>query len=145
MMIELWEKHTILAEQSFKNKDFWRTILHYQQAFAISEELTKRNEASLVDQVTITVISCHNLAQFWRSQNDNNFELKYLEIAAEKILTLVPQCPKNDCESFVSNLGCCKNALLEFMKRHPNPEIAKHIQHIDTTVQCELIASFKLQ
>ncbi|MGF1807510.1 DUF2753 domain-containing protein, partial [Aliivibrio sifiae] len=43
------------------------------------------------------------------------------------------------------NLGCCKSALLDFMKRHPNPEIARHIQHIDTTVQCELIASFKLQ
>lgn len=144
-MIELWEKHTILAEQSFKNKDFWRTILHYQQAFAISEELTKRDEVSLIDQITISVMSCHNLAQFWRSQNDNRFELKYLEIASEKVLTLVPQCPRSDCESFVSNLGCCKNALLDFMKRHPNPAIAKHIQHIDTAVQCELIASFKLQ
>jgi len=144
-MIELWEKHTILAEQSFKNKDFWRTILHYQQAYAISEELTKRNKGSLIDQVTISVISCHNLAQFWRSQNDNRFELKYLQIASEKVLTLVPQCPRKDCESFISNLGCCKNALLDFMKRHPNPAIAKHIQHIDSAVQCELIASFKLQ
>ncbi len=144
-MIELWEKHTLLAEQAFKNEDSWRTILHYQQAFAISEELIKRNEASLNDQITISVISCHNLAQFWRSQNDSRFELKYLELASKKILTLVPQCPHSECESFVDNLGCCKNALLDFMKRHPNPSIARHIQHIDTTVQCELIASFKLQ
>ncbi|MGF1906045.1 DUF2753 domain-containing protein [Aliivibrio salmonicida] len=144
-MIELWEKHTILAEQSFKNEDFWRTILHYQQAYAISEELSKRSEGSLADKTTISIISCHNLAQFWRSQNDNQFELKYLQIASEKALALVPQCPRSDCESFISNLGCCKNALLEFIKRHPNPAIARHIQHIDHTVQCELIASFKLQ
>ncbi len=144
MNVRDWEQHTLKADVALQEKDFQRSIIHYQQALAISETLIDEQEVEVDDLLTINVISCHNLAKFWRENGDNDYELKYLQLASEKILSLVPQCPKTHCDSFVDSLGCCRKALIDFMKRHPNPKVAEQVQHIDTATNCEIIASFRL-
>ncbi|WP_070967213.1 DUF2753 domain-containing protein [Vibrio sonorensis] len=144
MGIAEWEKHTILADIALKEDDHLRSILHYQQALTLSERIGDSEEHTVDDRLMISVISCHNLASFWRSVGDTQYELKYLKLASERVLTLVPQCPNTTCEAFVDSMGCCKKALLEFMKRHPNPKIARMVQDIDTATNCNMIAKFKL-
>ena len=56
----------------------------------------------------------------------------------------MPQCPNRECEALISELGCCRGALLAFLKRHPNPEIARLIQLQDKVQGCELIGRFRL-
>ncbi|SDH65101.1 Protein of unknown function [Vibrio xiamenensis] len=144
MGIQNWEKHTLLADIARKENDHLRSILHYQQALAVSEELSESVDIDIEDRLMISVISCHNLANFWRGVGDSSYELKYLQLASEKVLTVVPQCPNNQCSAFIDSVGCCKKALIEFMKRHPNPTIARLVQDIDTATNCNLIAKFKL-
>lgn len=57
------------------------------------------------DRMMISVISCHNMAKFWRTIGDNQYELKYLQLASERVLTLIPQCHKPGCEAFVDSLA----------------------------------------
>ncbi|ERB64725.1 DUF2753 domain-containing protein [Vibrio coralliilyticus OCN008] len=144
MGITEWEKHTLLADLAMNDDDHLRSILHYQQALTLSERISDSNEIDVEDRLMISVISCHNMASFWRTVGDTKYELKYLQLASEKVLTLVPQCPNSDCDAFVDSMGCCKKALIEFMKRHPNPKIAKLVQDIDTATNCNLIAKFRL-
>ena len=144
MGIAEWEKHTLLADLAMNDDDHLRSILHYQQALTLRERIGDSNEIDVEDQLMISVISCHNMASFWRTVGDTKYELKYLQLASEKVLTLVPQCPNSDCDAFVDSMGCCKKALIEFMKRHPNPKIAKLVQDIDTATNCNLIAKFRL-
>ncbi|NRF17373.1 DUF2753 domain-containing protein [Vibrio coralliilyticus] len=144
MGITEWEKHTLLADLAMNDDDHLRSILHYQQALTLSERIGDSNEIDVEDRLMISVVSCHNMASFWRTVGDTKYELKYLQLASEKVLTLVPQCPNSDCDAFVDSMGCCKKALIEFMKRHPNPKIAKLVQDIDTATNCNLIAKFRL-
>jgi len=144
MGIAEWEKHTLLADMAMNDEDHLRSILHYQQALTISERIGDAEEIEVEDRLMISVISCHNMAMFWRNIGDVKYELKYLQLASEKVLTLVPQCPNTDCDAFIDSMGCCKKALIEFMKRHPNPNIAQLVQDIDTATNCNLIAKFKL-
>tara|TARA_Y100001960_G_C14776985_1_gene883890 strand:- start:4453 stop:4890 length:438 start_codon:yes stop_codon:yes gene_type:complete len=144
MGIAEWEKHTLLADMAMNDEDHLRSILHYQQALTLSERIGEANEVDVEDRLMISVISCHNMAMFWRQMGDVKYELKYLQLASEKVLTLVPQCPNSDCDAFIDSMGCCKKALIEFMKRHPNPKIAQLVQDIDTATNCNLIAKFRL-
>lgn len=144
MAIAEWEKHTLLADVALKENDHLRSILHYQQALTLSERIGDETEVDVEDRLMISVISCHNMAMFWRNIGDIKYELKYLQLASEKVLTLVPQCPNTDCDAFIDSMGCCKKALVEFMKRHPNPKIAQLVQDIDTATNCNLIAKFRL-
>ncbi|EGR2026821.1 hypothetical protein B4939_08955 [Vibrio cholerae] len=144
MNIKEWERHTLLADIAMQESDHLRSILHYQQALTVSQQLDESEEIDMEDRMIISVISCHNMAKFWRTIGDNQYELKYLQLASERVLTLIPQCHKPGCEAFVDSLGCCRKALLDFMKRHPNPEIARMVQHIDTASKCEIIAQFRL-
>ncbi|MGF1763946.1 DUF2753 family protein [Aliivibrio kagoshimensis] len=144
MSIENWEQHTLLADSAMQENDHLRSMIHYQQAFSISESMIEDQRYSLDDRLIISLSSCHNLANFWRKNHDSDYELKYLQLASEKILLLIPQCPHKACSSFVSSLGCCKKALIDFMKRHPNPVVAEQVKHLDNAAQCELIATFRL-
>ncbi|MCG9684089.1 DUF2753 domain-containing protein [Vibrio sp. Isolate23] len=144
MGVAEWEKHTLLADIAMNDADHLRSILHYQQALTLSERISGSSEIDVEERLMISVISCHNMASFWRMMGDTKYELKYLQLASEKVLTLVPQCPNHDCDAFVDSMGCCKKALIEFMKRHPNPKIAKLVQDIDTATNCNLIARFRL-
>ena len=144
MGVAEWEKHTLLADIAMNDADHLRSILHYQQALTLSERISDSSEIDVEERLMISVISCHNMASFWRTMGDTKYELKYLQLASEKVLTLVPQCPNHDCDAFVDSMGCCKKALIEFMKRHPNPKIAKLVQDIDTATNCNLIARFRL-
>ncbi|WP_394127694.1 DUF2753 domain-containing protein [Vibrio hepatarius] len=144
MAIAEWEKHTLLADMALKENDHLRSILHYQQALTLSERIGDETDVDVEDRLMISVISCHNMAMFWRNIGDIKYELKYLQLASEKVLTLVPQCPNTDCDAFIDSMGCCKKALVEFMKRHPNPKIAQLVQDIDTATNCNLIAKFRL-
>lgn len=144
MAIAEWEKHTLLADMALKENDHLRSILHYQQALTLSERIGDEIDVDVEDRLMISVISCHNMAMFWRNIGDIKYELKYLQLASEKVLTLVPQCPNTDCDAFIDSMGCCKKALVEFMKRHPNPKIAQLVQDIDTATNCNLIAKFRL-
>ncbi|TFH92003.1 DUF2753 domain-containing protein [Vibrio ouci] len=144
MAIAEWEKHTLLADMALKENDHLRSILHYQQALTLSERIGDESDVDVEDRLMISVISCHNMAMFWRNIGDIKYELKYLQLASEKVLTLVPQCPNTDCDAFIDSMGCCKKALVEFMKRHPNPKIAQLVQDIDTATNCNLIAKFRL-
>lgn len=143
-MINEWEKHTLLADTALQLDDPIRSILHYQQALALSDEIANSVEIEADDKILISVISCHNLSQFWRWAGDTEYELKYLQLASEKVLTLIPQCPQHQCENFIDSIGCCKKALFDFLKRHPNPKIAQLVEKIDTATQCEIIAKFRL-
>ncbi|WP_194438704.1 DUF2753 family protein [Vibrio fluminensis] len=144
MEISDWEKHTLLADIALQEHDHLRCVLHYQQALTLSEQISESEEIEVEDRLMISVISCHNLASFWRTIGDTKYELRYLKLASEKVLTLVPQCPNTDCDAFVDSMGCCKKALVEFMKRHPNAKIARLVQDIDTATNCNLIAKFRL-
>ncbi len=143
-MISEWEKHTLLADTALQLDDPVRSILHYQQALSLSEDISECVEIEADERLLISVISCHNLAQFWRWAGDTEYELKYLQLASEKVLTLIPQCPNKDCASFIDSIGCCTKALIDFMKRHPNPTIAKQVEKINTATNCEIIAKFRL-
>ncbi|EJO9872400.1 DUF2753 domain-containing protein [Vibrio vulnificus] len=143
-MISEWEKHTLLADTALQLDDPIRSILHYQQAYNLSEDIIASSTVEADDKLLISVISCHNLAQFWRWAGDTDYELKYLQLASEKVLTLIPQSPHHQCESFIESIGCCKKALFDFLKRHPNPKIAQLVEKIDTATHCEIIAKFKL-
>ncbi len=144
MDISEWEKHTLLADIALQERDHLRSVLHYQQALNASDHLAVCDDIEVEERLLISVISCHNLASFWRTIGDSQYELKYLKLASEKVLTLVPQCPNTHCDAFVTSMGCCKKALIEFMKRHPNAKIARMVQDIDTATSCNLIAKFKL-
>lgn len=144
MTIKEWEQHTLLADIAMQESDHLRSILHYQQALTLSDRLGSRYDIEMEDRLLISVISCHNMANFWRTIGDDQYELKYLELASERVLTLIPQCQNPSCEAFVDSLGCCKKALIAFMKRHPNPELAKLVKDIDTASSCNLIAKFRL-
>ncbi len=144
MNIKEWERHTLLADIAMQESDHLRSILHYQQALTYCQKFDSRYEIDMEQPKQSAVISCHNMAKFWRTMGDNQYELKYLQLASERVLPLIPQCHKPGCEAFVASLGCCRKALLDFMKRHPNPEIARMVQHIDTASKCEIIAQFRL-
>ena len=95
-MISEWEKHTLLADTALQLDDPVRSILHYQQALSLSEDISECVEIEADERLLISVISCHNLAQFWRWAGDTEYELKYLQLASEKVLTLIPQCPNRE-------------------------------------------------
>ncbi|MDN3684377.1 DUF2753 family protein [Vibrio sinaloensis] len=84
MGIAEWEKHTLLADIAMNDEDHLRSILHYQQALTISERIGDSEEIEVEDRLMISVISCHNMAMFWRSIGDVPYELKYLQLASEK-------------------------------------------------------------
>ncbi|MGC9403410.1 DUF2753 family protein [Vibrio genomosp. F10 str. 9ZC157] len=108
MTVTEWEKHTLLADVAMQESDHLRSILHYQQALTISEQLTHEEEIQIEDRLIVSVISCHNMASFWRSVGDERYELKYLQLASEKVLPLIPQCANSQCDSYIDSLGCCK-------------------------------------
>ncbi|WP_318515074.1 DUF2753 family protein [Photobacterium leiognathi] len=141
-----WEQHTLLADQAHTNNNPVMSIVHYQLALSIADEMTldMPNEEQLNELLTIKVISCHNLANFWRQHGDSDYELKYLQLASEQVLSLIPQCKQTHCHSYIESLGCCKSALIAFLKRYPNPQIAKQIKAIPHYSNCERIATFKL-
>ncbi|UXI00374.1 DUF2753 domain-containing protein [Photobacterium sp. TY1-4] len=146
MDVSRWERHTLLATEAEREQRPMMSVIHYQLALAESQQLEPihgtRDE--LEDLLTIKVISCHNLAAFWRRAGDNEYELKYLQLASEQVMALIPQCPRKTCDAFIDSLGCCRSALIEFLKRHPNPAVAKQVEHINLSNQCELIAKFRL-
>ena len=144
MSVNEWERHTLLASEAREVGDSLRAVLHYQQALNVSEQMLWNDDIDLEDKLVTSISACHNLATFWSDIGDVDFELKYLELASERVLTLIPQCPKRDCEAFISSLGCCKKALISFMKRHPNPKIAGLVSNIDSASSCKLIAKFTL-
>jgi len=144
MNVTQWEKHTLIAEDALRASDYETGILHYQQALMISDELLENNTISFNDKLTISIYSCHNLAKLWRTIGDKEFELKYLKLASERVLMLIPQCKNRQCGSFIDSLGCCKKALIEYMKRHPNPAIATMVKNIETASNCNIITRFKL-
>ncbi|MGF1694949.1 DUF2753 domain-containing protein [Vibrio kyushuensis] len=144
MSVREWEEHTLLADVAMQQSDHLRSILHYQQALTISDQLTHVEDIEIEERLIVSVISCHNMAKFWRTIGDEKYELKYLQLASEKVLSLVPQCANSQCESYIDSLGCCKKALIEFLKRHPNPYIAKQVSHLDSATNCNLISMFKL-
>lgn len=144
MEISNWEKHTLLADTALQDNDHLRCVIHYQQALTLSEEISLSDHIDVEDRLLISVVSCHNLASFWRIMGETKYELKYLKLASEKVLTLIPQCPNTDCDAFIDSMGCCKRALVAFMKRHPNPAIARLVQNIDSATNCNLIAKFRL-
>jgi hypothetical protein len=136
-----------LADEAIKRGELMAAIAHYQVALSESQQMDVEvcNLDELEDLLAIKVMSCHNLADFWRSQDDSEYELKYLQLASEEVLALIPQCHKVNCDRFISSLGCCKSALVEFLKRHPNPTVAKHVESIQGASDCEIIARFKIQ
>ncbi|WP_299013625.1 DUF2753 family protein [uncultured Photobacterium sp.] len=147
MDVSRWERHTLLAAEAESSHKPMMSVIHYQLALAESQQLETIHDTKdeLEDLLTIKVISCHNLASFWRKLGDKDYELKYLQLASEQIMAMIPQCPNKACSAFVDSLGCCKSALVEFLKRHPNPAIARQLVNINTSNQCELIARFRLQ
>ena len=56
-MISEWEKHTLLADTALQLDDPVRSILHYQQALQLSEEITERTDIQADERLLISVIS----------------------------------------------------------------------------------------
>ena len=146
MDVSRWEQHTLLADKADKQAKPMMAVLHYHLALAEAQQLSPNSgtQDELDELLTIKVMSCHNLANFWRIHGDEEYELKYLQLASEEVMALLPQCPNTSCKSFVSSLGCCKSALIEYLKRHPNPVVAKHVEQMHSTSACELIVKFQL-
>lgn len=64
MNIKEWERHTLLADIAMQESDHLRSILHYQQALTVSQQLDESEEIDMEDRMMISVISCHNMAKF---------------------------------------------------------------------------------
>ncbi|WP_429080748.1 DUF2753 family protein [Aeromonas bivalvium] len=155
-----WQRYMIEAERALSQGALGSAVCLYQQALGtISAPLEAPSQAAVIDGeglvpqatvidleelATMRVATCHRLADFWRAMEEPSYELRYLKLAAELVTALVPQCPNRECESLISELGCCRAALLAFLKRHPNPEIARLIQVQDKVQGCELIGRFRL-
>lgn len=141
-----WQRYMLEAENAMGKGALGTAICLYQQALGEVYELGA-DEPSLDDLdelASMRVATCHRLADFWRAMEEPAYELRYLKLASELVTALVPQCPNRECESLISELGCCRAALLSFLKRHPNPEIARLIQVQDKVQGCELIGRFRL-
>ena len=79
-------------------------------------EVYELASGDLDELASMRVATCHRMADFWRAMEEPAYELRYLKLAA----------------------------LLSFLKRHPNPEIARLIQVQDKVQGCELIGRFRL-
>lgn len=141
MLSHQWQRYMLEAEQAWQAGSLGLAVCFYQQALAQVYEVENCDAAELA---TMRVATCHRLADFWRAMSEPTFELRYLKLASELVTALVPQCPHQECESLISELGCCRAALLAYLKRHPNPEIAQLIHRQDTLQSCELIGRFRL-
>lgn len=75
MNIKEWERHTLLADIAMQESDHLRSILHYQQALTVSQQLDESEEIDMEDRMMISVISCHNMAKFWRTMAITNTSL----------------------------------------------------------------------
>ncbi|MGY3868493.1 DUF2753 family protein [Aeromonas crassostreae] len=151
-----WQRYMLEAERALGQGALGSAVCLYQQALgtiAASPQTAVIDPEGLASQATVIdleelasmrVATCHRLADFWRAMEEPSYELRYLKLAAELVTALVPQCPNRECESLISELGCCRAALLGFLKRHPNPEIARLIQVQDRVQGCELIGRFRL-
>lgn len=146
MMNDNWQRYMLEAENALDMGALGTAICLYQQALGEVYELDADDlSADALDELaSMRVATCHRLADFWRVMEEPAYELRYLKLASELVTALVPQCPNRECESLISELGCCRAALLSFLKRHPNPEIAKLIQVQDRVQGCELIGRFRL-
>lgn len=136
-----WQRYMLEAENALGIGALGTAICLYQQALGEVYELAS---GDLDELASMRVATCHRMADFWRAMEEPAYELRYLKLASELVTALVPQCPNRACESLVSELGCCRAALLSFLKRHPNPEIARLIQVQDKVQGCELIGRFRL-
>ena len=136
-----WQRYMLEAENALGMGALGTAICLYQQALGEVYELTS---GDLDELASMRVATCHRMADFWRAMEEPAYELRYLKLASELVTALVPQCPNRACESLISELGCCRAALLSFLKRHPNPEIARLIQVQDRVQGCELIGRFRL-
>lgn len=141
-----WQRYMLEAENALGKGALGTAICLYQQALGEVYELDAGElDADALDELaSMRVATCHRLADFWRAMEEPAYELRYLKLASELVTALVPQCPNRECESLISELGCCRAALLSFLKRHPNPEIARLIQVQDRVQGCELIGRFRL-
>ncbi|MGK4474341.1 DUF2753 family protein [Aeromonas molluscorum] len=143
-----WQRYMIEAEHSLDQGALGSAVCLYQQALGvISEPVDEQSRPVTIDLeglATMRVATCHRLADFWRAMGEPNYELRYLKLAAELVTALVPQCPHKGGQSLISELGCCRAALLGFLRRHPNPKIARLIQSQDIMQGCELIGRFRL-
>lgn len=141
-----WQRYMMEAEHSLSQGALGSAVCLYQQALGTISapiEMTQE-EPDLEMLASMRVATCHRLADFWRAMDEPAYELRYLKLASELVTALVPQCPNRECEALISELGCCRGALLAFLKRHPNPEIARLIQLQDKVQGCELIGRFRL-
>ncbi|PPA28671.1 hypothetical protein C3737_18745 [Aeromonas jandaei] len=121
MTPESWQRYMLEAERSWQSGSLGAAVCFYQQALG---DVYEMSEVELAELASMRVATCHRLADFWRAMDEPAYELRYLKLASE--------------------LGCCRGALLAFLKRHPNPEIAKLIQLQDKVQGCELIGRFRL-
>ena len=141
MTPQSWQRYMLEADRAWQAGSLGAAICFYQQALGDVYEMT---QVELTELATMRVATCHRLADFWRAMEEPAYELRYLKLASELVTALVPQCPNQECESLISELGCCRAALLSFLKRHPNPDIARLIQLQDQVQGCELIGRFRL-
>ncbi|CAH0535146.1 hypothetical protein VST7929_02807 [Vibrio stylophorae] len=144
MNIAQWENYTLWAQEAQHRGDHVMSMAFYQQALA-QAMMADLAQAENSEWLSIKVISCHNLAEFWRQQNEPDLELHYLQLAQEAVSVSIPHCQHQDCDTYVENLGCCKAALVNYLKRHPNPLVAQSVQHLHSADHCQLIARFQLQ
>ena len=136
-----WQRYMLEADRAWQAGSLGAAICFYQQALGDVYEMT---QVELTELATMRVATCHRRADCGRAMEEPTYELRYLKLAAERVTALVPQCPNRECEALISELGCCRGALLAFLKRHPNPEIARLIQLQDQVQGCELIGRFRL-
>ena len=141
MTPQSWQRYMLEAERAWQAGSLGAAICFYQQALGDVYEMT---QVELTELATMRVATCHRLADFWRAMDEPTYELRYLKLASELVTALVPQCPNRECEALISELDCCRGALLAFLKRDPNPEIARLIQLQDKVQGCELIGRFRL-
>ena len=136
-----WQRYMLEAENALGMGALGAAICLYQQALREVYELAS---GDLDELASMRVATCHRMADFWRAMEEPAYELRYLKLASELVTALVPQCPNRECESLISELGCCRAALLSFLMRHPNAEIARLIQVLVRVQGCELIGRFRL-
>lgn len=138
MDLTRWQNETLAAHDALQLNELNKAVDYYEAALsAADEQLNECRHANdidvLVDATTAWINTCHNLAHCWRVQRSQEKERYYLCQASDIVLSLVPQRVDDERRAMNSCIGCCKHALLDYIKRYPDPEIAGLVHRLESS------------
>lgn len=138
MDLSRWQQFSITADEALNQHNRQQAQYLYEQALSEAQaQWALCNPVddgdSFVDAATAVINTCLNIANCWRIQSVPDTELTYLQQAAQLVLDTFQQGYTDICQQMTGCLGMCKHALIDYMKRHPDPATAQLIPHLEST------------